>query len=225
MKAKDLIPAGIVGLVLMLLARMSKRSGMFASDLEAREEGWSHPLPVLFVGIDAYRPTVSDGPGVGRRDGGTRDHEGADVMYRRKTEDDQRARWPARQPDGSEWHFMPSDVPVRAARDGTVWDAGKSERGHWVQLVHDKGQRATFYTHMSVSGRVGVDMKLKPWKRGDKVKRGDVLGIVGDDPKNPGDPRHLHFELWRWNGATKSWDKVDPTAALAAWPTDENHNV
>jgi LysM repeat protein len=78
-------------------------------------------------------------------------------------------------------------TPIRAARDGTVTQAGDlSDYGLAITLTHADGTQ-TLYGHCSV-----VRVKV-----GDQVKAGQVIGEVGSTGLSTGP--HLHFEI-RVNG-------------------------
>lgn len=87
----------------------------------------------------------------------------------------------------------PSGTPIYATGDGTIQEASLSDVGYGNHVVvnHGYGYK-TLYGHM-------VRMKVK---RGQRVKRGDVLGWVGSTGKSTGP--HCHYEIMK-NGT-----KVDP---------------
>jgi len=110
--------------------------------------------------------------------------------------------------DDSSMHFaldmIPKDgsykvVPILAAYDGTAVDVypapGGKFRGHptfggCVLLKHDLGivdgkhiYAYTFYAHMKE-----VDISTK-----EKVKKGELIGVMGSTGKSDG--AHLHFEI------------------------------
>lgn len=87
----------------------------------------------------------------------------------------------------------PSGTPIYATGDGVVEDASLSDVGYGNHVVvnHAYGYK-TLYGHM-------IRMKVK---RGQNVKRGDVLGWVGSTGKSTGP--HCHYEVMK-NGT-----KVDP---------------
>lgn len=73
--------------------------------------------------------------------------------------------------------------PIKAARDGTVLSAGEIQGyGQTIVLSHADGTR-TLYAHCSA---LHV-------KAGDKVKQGQVIGLVGSTGQSTGP--HLHFEI------------------------------
>ncbi len=78
-----------------------------------------------------------------------------------------------------------SGTPVRATADGLITAAGRmSGYGAMIQVVHGFGM-STRYAHLS---RVMV-------KPGQRVKRGDVIGLVGSTGRSTGP--HLHYEVFR----------------------------
>lgn len=87
----------------------------------------------------------------------------------------------------------PSGTPIYATGDGVVEDASLSDVGYGNHVVvnHSYGYK-TLYGHM-------IRMKVK---RGQAVKRGDVLGWVGSTGKSTGP--HLHYEV------VKNGTRVDP---------------
>lgn len=98
-------------------------------------------------------------------------------------------------------YAAPRGAPIRAVRDGTVAYAGRrGGYGIMVALDHDEGV-TTYSAHMSA---------IAPLKIGQKVKAGDVIGLVGATGFATGP--HLHFEV-RINGIP-----VDPALNLAGSP-------
>ncbi len=77
----------------------------------------------------------------------------------------------------------PTGTPVRATGDGVVAVSGRNGgHGLYVKLDHT-GPYATSYSHLS---------KLKV-EKGQRVKQGDVIGLVGSTGYSTGP--HLHYEL------------------------------
>lgn len=87
----------------------------------------------------------------------------------------------------------PSGTPVYATADGTVEHAGRRGNGYgiFIDLDHGYGY-ASKYAHLS---------KLLV-KEGQKVRRGDVIGLSGNTGLSKGP--HLHYEI------TKEGKKIDP---------------
>lgn len=82
-------------------------------------------------------------------------------------------------------------TPIVAAGDGTITQLGrKGAYGKYIRIKHSNGYQ-TAYGHMN-----GYKTGLKA---GSKVKRGEVIGYVGQTGRVTGP--HLHFEVWE-NGKT-----------------------
>lgn len=160
---------------------------------------WVWPLPRW----RGRAPVISDGWG-SPRDGGTRLHMGADLMYRRAHLADLVAQFPPVSPH-STWHFVPDGTVALAAADATIWSAGRTARGWTVVLSHGKPW-ATYYTHLS-------SLLVPETARGVggyRVAAGQPIGIVGADPTNP-KVRHLHFEIWKGGNHNAA---IDPAPIL-----------
>ncbi|NER79680.1 MAG: M23 family metallopeptidase [Leptolyngbya sp. SIO1D8] len=83
----------------------------------------------------------------------------------------------------------PIGMPVYATADGVVTKAEFSG-GYGRHVVIDHGyDHSTLYAHMSV---IEVDV-------GDEVKRGDIIGALGNSGRSSGP--HLHYEIHRNNQA------------------------
>ena len=86
-------------------------------------------------------------------------------------------------------------APVYAVLDGTVTDAGTAEMaGIYVKIQHSDGTQ-TLYCHCS---------KLMA-EKGDTVKKGDVIALVGQTGLATGP--HLHFEYHK-NGKATDPDEI-----------------
>lgn len=91
-----------------------------------------------------------------------------------------------------------------AARGGRVLRVGYDPvlYGNYV-LIHGRGEeRSYFYAHMREAARV---------QRGERVRTGEWVGVVGQTGDASTTPCHLHFEL-HFHGAP-----FDPEPALARW--------
>lgn len=90
---------------------------------------------------------------------------------------------------------VPIGTPVLAVGDGEVVQAKRSSgAGNYIAIRHGR-QYMTRYMHMK-------KLLVKP---GDKVKRGDRIGLSGNTGRSTGP--HLHYEIWINNQA------VNPLAA------------
>lgn len=86
----------------------------------------------------------------------------------------------------------PKGTKIVAAYDGEVaWSYYSSSAGNWVGIDHGDGIY-TVYMHMS----------KRLVSEGEKVKKGDVIGLVGSTGRSTGN--HLHF------GVRKNGKYVDP---------------
>ncbi|MCE2848252.1 MAG: M23 family metallopeptidase [bacterium] len=80
----------------------------------------------------------------------------------------------------------PQGTPIYATAEGTVKTAGNLGNGYGNHIVIQHGYSySTLYGHMS---------RIKA-KRGQRVKRGEVIGYVGSTGKSTGS--HLHYEVFK----------------------------
>ena len=80
----------------------------------------------------------------------------------------------------------PQGTPIYATAEGTVQTAGNLGNGYGNHIVIQHGDSySTLYGHMS---------RIKA-KRGQRVKRGEVIGYVGSTGKSTGS--HLHYEVFK----------------------------
>lgn len=80
----------------------------------------------------------------------------------------------------------PQGTPIYATAEGTVQTAGNLGNGYGNHIVIQHGYSySTLYGHMS---------RIKA-KRGQRVKRGEVIGYVGNTGKSTGS--HLHYEVFK----------------------------
>jgi murein DD-endopeptidase MepM/ murein hydrolase activator NlpD len=91
---------------------------------------------------------------------------------------------------------------VIACADGKVYKTGYTYSGgryiitrHWVdgKLYH------VYYGHLST-----IDVE-----KGDIVKQGEKIGVLGDTGITTG--QHLHWAVYEWNNISKYWTAVNPT--------------
>jgi murein DD-endopeptidase MepM/ murein hydrolase activator NlpD len=94
---------------------------------------------------------------------------------------------------------MPAGTPIKAASAGRVMSAGPEDGyGNYICVAHVKLH--TCYAHLD-SFRA---------KAGQKVRRGQVIGYVGNTGNSGA--IHLHFEVRR---GTQAWgEPVDPKRYL-----------
>ena len=118
------------------------------------------------------------------------------------------------------WHhgddlFAPLGTPVVAVADGTVFAVGWNRVGGWRLWLLDANGNEFYYAHLS--GYTGNA------RNGAEVRKGEVLGFVG----NTGDAvttwPHLHFEVHPSSTLFLGYDgAVDPTVYLRAFPLAHN---
>jgi len=78
-------------------------------------------------------------------------------------------------------------TPIYAAADGQILSTGRQNYfGKYIAIKHQFGYQ-TNYAHLS---KIFV-------KKGDEVKRGQIIGEMGDSGRSTGS--HLHFEVLRYN--------------------------
>ncbi|WP_420320126.1 aminotransferase class III-fold pyridoxal phosphate-dependent enzyme [Flagellimonas sp.] len=90
--------------------------------------------------------------------------------------------------------WLPKNTPVHAMFEGEVVtaanDAGDKEYGGLVILKHSFGE-FEFYT---LYGHLSPESATKN-KNGDKIKKGECIGVLGDFPENGNWVPHLHFQI------------------------------
>lgn len=89
--------------------------------------------------------------------------------------------------------WVPPGTPVHALFDGEVViavnDAGDKEYGGLIILKH--GGDLPFYT---LHGHQTVESVLKH-KKGDRIGKGEQVGVIGSPPENGNWAPHLHFQI------------------------------
>lgn len=109
-------------------------------------------------------------------------------------------------------YAAPRGTPVRAAGDGVVETAGRTEpNGNYLVLRHDRAT-TTKYLHLSKFGR---DIKV-----GARVQQGDTIGYVGATGWATGP--HLHYEFLV-NGVHQNPRTVELPHAEAIGPQNTEH--
>ncbi|MBC2837728.1 M23 family metallopeptidase [Robiginitalea sp. SC105] len=87
----------------------------------------------------------------------------------------------------------PRGTPIYASGDGTVSRADNNASGYGKHVRIEHG-----YGYMSLYGH----LSKYNVKRGQKVKRGDLIGFVGSTGRS--EAPHLHYEVW------KDGDRINP---------------
>ena len=92
--------------------------------------------------------------------------------------------------DAANRHFgvdvvAPAETPIRAALDGHVVEAARTQETGNVIAVQHAGELLSLYKHNSAL--------LK--RVGDPVRAGEAIAVIGNTGERTDGP-HLHFELW-----------------------------
>jgi murein DD-endopeptidase MepM/ murein hydrolase activator NlpD len=96
--------------------------------------------------------------------------------------------------------FARRSTPVVSATRGIVVGKGWNRLGGRVMTIMGPGGYRHYYAHLEGWGREQV---------GDRVKRGDTIGYVGDSGNAAGTPTHLHYGIYRPAGGA-----IDPFPLL-----------
>jgi murein DD-endopeptidase MepM/ murein hydrolase activator NlpD len=102
--------------------------------------------------------------------------------------------------------FAKKGTPVVAVCDGIVTRTGTNRLGGkvvWLQAYTHPW--SAYYAHLD-------EQKVKP---GQLVKKGQVLGTVGNTGNAKTTPPHLHFGIYKWVGVTDPMPYVKFSVKLA----------
>ena len=167
---------------------------------------WIWPVPMFLDNP----PVISDGYGRDKRvgkDGKARGHFGVDIMHPRRKNNPLDVGV-----TGSKNFVTYPGEEALLAGDGLIKEIGVTSTGHFVRAEHRVAGRSilSVYRHL---------MNVRPEiLKGEVVKAGFPLGLLGDDPTNQADPIHLHFELWDL-ARTRLYPEatIDPELVMAQW--------
>lgn len=101
--------------------------------------------------------------------------------------------------------FAKKGTPVVSATDGVVWSVGHNRLGGKTVWIVGEGLAAYYYAHL--------DDWATDLRAGDRVRRGDRLGSVGNTGNARTTPPHLHFSIHPLGLSGASG--VDPVPVLA----------
>jgi peptidoglycan LD-endopeptidase LytH len=96
----------------------------------------------------------------------------------------------------------PRGTPVVAVADGTVLRLHSGATGgHSIYHLDDDGRTRYYYAHL--------DRYAEGLRQGQRIRRGDVIGFVGDTGNAaPGD-YHLHFSIAELEDRSRWWDGLN----------------
>ena len=106
--------------------------------------------------------------------------------------------------------LAPRGTPVVAAAPGEVARLFTSDKGGLtVYVIGDDGRTVTYYAHL--------DAYAPGLAAGQRVRRGQPLGTVGDSGNAAPGNTHLHFAVWLAADAADFWDgdPINPYLLLA----------
>ena len=102
--------------------------------------------------------------------------------------------------------FAPKLTPAVAAADGyitNVQEGGLGGKTVWMRVA-DRNI-SLYYAHL--------DKQLV--EAGQRVKKGDTIGLVGNTGNARFTPSHLHFGIYNYHGAVDPWPFVDKNIKIA----------
>jgi len=162
---KGLIALSVLALLAPTLALArdwddGRRNSPYLEEIEGLGDNIVEDLPIpVLVGVELNDLTKNFGD---PRDGGTRTHEGLDIIAT----------------DGT---------PVASPTEAVVLQIGDGpDSGLYIRTANP-GDETFVYMHLS---KIAEDLD-----EGDEVKRGEVIGFVGNTGNASGGHAHLHFEI------------------------------
>jgi peptidoglycan LD-endopeptidase LytH len=106
--------------------------------------------------------------------------------------------------------FAPTGTPVLSVSDGLVVRVGEDPLGGQIVTVWGAGNRR-YYAHFSRFG---------PFKTGEIVREGDLIGFVGQTGNARTTPPHLHFGVYTPDGAINPFPILGPKPVLPRLPLE-----
>ncbi len=111
--------------------------------------------------------------------------------------------------------FAPRHTPVLAVADGTVVRVSESPRGGLHVWLQDRQRFAAYYF---------AHLEATTVSRGQRVRRGEQLGTVGNSGNARTTPPHLHFGMYR-SGPIDPWPYIRQTSALSPATNSQHRNA
>lgn len=95
--------------------------------------------------------------------------------------------------------FAPMDTPVVSTTSGIVTRVGTNNLGGQVVWILGPGLERHYYAHLNRYG---------PFRAGDRVEAGEVIGYAGNTGNARGGPVHLHYGIYRSGAAQNPYPRL-----------------
>ena len=103
--------------------------------------------------------------------------------------------------------FAPKHTPAVAAADGYITGVKEGGIGGKTVWLRPTGKNYTLYYAL---------LDKQTVSEGQVVKKGDVVGLVGNTGNAKHTPSHLHFGIYTWNGPIDPFPFVNPAIKTAS---------
>ncbi len=103
------------------------------------------------------------------------------------------------------------NCPVRAIESGRIYEIGNSTLGIEIEYPEKSGKYYRRIRYLHLKGK-----KLKKYKLGDNVNKGDVISVVQDSKAGWSD--HLHIEFYQFY--ENKWMALNPIRNTENWTLD-----
>lgn len=108
--------------------------------------------------------------------------------------------------------FAPKRTPALAAEDGTVTRVNENNLGGRVVWLRPKNKNYTLY-YAHLDEQLATD--------GQRVSKGDTIGLIGNTGNARSTPPHLHFGIYSMGGAVDPLPFVNPSVKNAGAATSD----
>jgi murein DD-endopeptidase MepM/ murein hydrolase activator NlpD len=113
--------------------------------------------------------------------------------------------------------FAKKGTPVVAVTDGIIVSKGNTPRGGkhlWLQSIHHPWK--AYYAHLD----------QQKAKAGQIVKKGEIIGTVGNTGNAKYTPSHLHFGIYKWwSGAVDPLPFVKNSPKISLSPVTKTNTI